>query len=249
MERWIDDPQPFSLPYKPRSVPIWSRFLQVLSLPFDAMKMIVIDSVRSNDKNSLKRNVLTGEKVTSMTDPIPLSLLKSVKVSSTPASCFSRLATSSTSSITINDVMMTSVFSALGQVSNSGERSARVVFPIYLASIPKGITLNNKYSLILLRLPLLEKNPADDALIADLAGIGTILSEAKHSNIPLLTSLLERAMMILPGLFSVTAIEKAVNRSTAVISNIIGPSTQISIFGHRVNGIMPFLPNKGNLSK
>lgn len=244
----MDNPQPFTLPYKPRSVPIWSRCRQAFLLPYDALKMIVIDTLRSNDKNSFKRNALTGEKVTSMTAAIPLTLLKSVKLPpQLPTS--QDYTASTTSTTTVNDVMMTAIFSALGQVNQTDTNSARVVFPIYLASIPKEITLNNKYSVILLRLPLLNGNPTDDALLDDLQVFGSILQDAKRSNIPFLTALLERLLMALPGLFNAQFVEKAINRSTGVMSNVIGPPAPISVFGHRVSNIMPFLPNKGNLSE
>jgi WS/DGAT/MGAT family acyltransferase len=173
-----------------------------------------------------------GQKVVAWGEPLPLDRVKAIGKA---LSC------------SINDVLLACVAGAIGawlrdQGDDPTGKEIRAMVPVNLRPLDQAWKLGNRFGLAPLTLPIGIENP-----IERVYAVRTRMGELKDSYQPLLAFavlavaglLVKPAQDMLLGLFA--------KKSTAVVTNVPGPSTRLKLCGATLRQTMFWVPASGDV--
>ena len=147
----------------------------------------------------------------------------------------------------INDLLLACVAGALRDyLLEHGDAvegvTIRALVPVNLRPIEKAHRLGNQFGLVLLDLPIGIANP-----IERLYSVRSNMNALKGSYQPLLAFGLLAAMGAGPKVLQETLLQALARNATAVMTNVPGPQTPLWLAGARIDGLMFWVPQSGDI--
>jgi len=147
----------------------------------------------------------------------------------------------------VNDVLLSCVAGALrGYLRGRGEDTAgceiRAMVPVNLRSTDGPIRLGNRFGLVPLELPVGIANP-----IARLQEVQRRMGDLKGGYQAVLAYTLLEAVGHAPKLVQDPILQYLSTKATAVMTNVPGPKTALSLAGGRLSRMMFWVPQSGDI--
>lgn len=219
---------PETLPRVARRSTVWDAVAAALAGPFLLSQKFLWRA----DRSAVHGPVLSGRKRVAWTDPIAVHLVKRVK---------------NAFGATVNDILMACVSSAFERYvrSTSGEvlTQLRVSMPVNVRSPDEEPRMENKFAAVMLDLPVGISDLRERVLATKRR-----LDGLKRSPEPLFTYGTVRLMLkVLPASVSRGLINYLASKVTCVISNVPGPQRPVYLKGHRLRGMMFWVPQRAEI--
>lgn len=184
----------------------------------------------SGDAKTPLRAALGVRKQCAWADPIDLSEVKEV---------------GRAHGCTINDVLVSVMSGALGEHLRSvgaDVDAIRTFVPVNLRPLDQPIPrdLGNEFSLVVLELPVGERDP-----VARLERVNREMDRLKHSVEPAVTYALFQILGASPVLIERWIVQFFGNKASAVFTNVPGPRQTVTLAGVPVAGVMCWVPQSG----
>jgi diacylglycerol O-acyltransferase len=210
----------------------------------DALDVLGVADHRSlNDLSSVAKLALAGsprtawsgepgtEKAITWTNPIPLQRIKTI---------------GRQRGATVNDVLLTAIAGALrSYLLQHGGLVEEIYWmvPVNLKPFAENLPedLGNYFALVIVPMPL-----HHDKLADRLAHMHAIMQRIKHSDEAVLTFGLQRAISESPGPLAFFLTNFFANKAVGVLTNVPGPSGELTFGGHPVTQIIGFAPCSGD---
>ncbi|XP_053651315.2 uncharacterized protein [Cherax quadricarinatus] len=197
---------------------LWSAMVLPLGL---------LQLVANFDNNVLHGPPLSGTKIMTASAGLPLAVLKQVKV----AAC-----------ATVNDVLMSCLAAALTKHFTRRLQEVpqvTVAVPVSFHDFKEAPALINRFSVATIKLPTLHTFTPT----ARLAATKRVLDEMKRD--PALGSVMWLVRMV-SGVLPASLAQRIISGAgvTAAASNVPGPQQEISIWGHKVEDMLFWVPNR-----
>lgn len=204
------------------------RTLAALAGPYVLLRKMV----RRADCNALRGPALSGRKRFAWSPPIDMDLVKEMK---------NRL------DATVNDVLMACVAGAVHryQAACSGQplETVRASIPVNVRAPGERLKMENKFATALLRLPAGASEPQERVLRTK-----ERMDRLKRSVEPLVMYGAANVMLkVLPPKLSKRVIDFFANKCTCVLTNVPGPQHPLYLAGHRVRGLMFWVPQRADI--
>ena len=147
----------------------------------------------------------------------------------------------------VNDLLLACVAGALrGYLIEHGERvddvTIRALVPVNLRPLEKAYRLGNQFGLVFLDLPIGIANPVER-----LYAVRANMRALKDSYQPVLALGLLAAMGAGPKILQETLLTTLARNATAVMTNVPGPQTPLWLGGARLDGLMFWVPQSGDI--
>jgi WS/DGAT/MGAT family acyltransferase len=147
----------------------------------------------------------------------------------------------------VNDLLLACVAGALrGYLLEHGDRvdgvTLRALVPVNLRPLDKAYRLGNQFGLVFLDLPIGIENP-----IERLYAVRANMAALKDSFQPVLALGLLAAMGAGPKILQETLLVALARNATAVMTNVPGPQTPLWLAGARLDGLMFWVPQSGDI--
>lgn len=173
-----------------------------------------------------------GTKRVAWAEPIPLDEVKTV---------------GKALGASVNDVLLSCVAGAMGRyLAAKGDSldhvMVRALVPVNLRPLEKAYRLGNQFGLVFLELPIGIRNP-----IERLYAVRQNMRALKGSYQPVLALGLLAAMGAGPKLLQDQLLEALARNATAVMTNVPGPQQALYIAGGRIDSLMFWVPQAGNI--
>lgn len=213
-----------------------------LALPWHALEAAVSATdgavtlgrltILPNDPQTVLRGPLHTTKRADWTDPIDLEPIKALRT---------------VTGRSVNDVLVSVVTGALrrylitrGEDPDAADLHAMV--PVNLRPLDAPPTLGNEFGLVLLGLPLGEKDP-----LARLAEVGRRMDELKNSPDAAVSMALLRAMGSVPAAVQRRLTDFFAAKTSLVLTNVPGPRERLALAGSPITASMFWVPQSGHL--
>lgn len=185
----------------------------------------------SDDPTSLK-GTPSGEKVVAWNDPLALDDVKAVGKA---LGC------------SVNDVLLACVAGAIRSYLTSRDERVdgselRAMVPVNLRDPSRWKELGNKFGLVPLLLPIGVENP-----IARVFEVRRRMEQLKTGYTAALSMGLLGAVGVAPRVLQTQALNFLARKSTAVMTNVPGPSQPLYLAGAQVNRLMFWVPQSGDI--
>jgi WS/DGAT/MGAT family acyltransferase len=185
-----------------------------------------------DDPATTYRTALSGRKAVAWADPLPLADMKAI---GRALEC------------SVNDVLMSTVAGALGAGLRQQDQDVRgvtirAIVPVNLRSAETPLTLGNRFGLIFVDMPLGVSNP-----LRRLYAMHATLSALKGSMQPAMTLAMLGILGLLPAAVQTPAVELFSRKSTAVVSNVPGPTGRLYLCGQRISEMYFWVPQSGSI--
>ncbi|EDO39941.1 predicted protein [Nematostella vectensis] len=194
--------------------------------------MVVVKKFLTKPDFSLVHGqALSGKKVVSWSTDVNMALVKHIK---------------NMTGTTVNDVMVSCISGAIHDylkkhgITQPEDMWASV--PVDIRSTRNSLTVENKFALVFLRLPVVAGSPLE-RLYAAKERMDVIKTSAE----PLVTSTTVTLLMMLPGWFSRVLINFFSNKMSCVLSNIPGPAELLSVGGQVVKEGIFWPPQRASI--
>ena len=178
------------------------------------------------------RGPLSGRKAVAWSEPLAL---ERVHTTATTLGC------------TINDVLMSTIAGALGGYLRARRHDTeglviRATVPVNLRAPDGPLALGNEFGLVFVELPIGVRNPLERvyALHASMAAL-------KGSMQPAMVLAMLNVLGTLPAPLQTRGIDLFSGKATAVVSNVPGPRTPLTIAGQRVSRMLFWVPQSGSI--
>ena len=147
----------------------------------------------------------------------------------------------------INDLLLACVAGALRDyLIEHGDAvdgvTIRALVPVNLRPVEKAYRLGNRFGLVFLDLPIGIANP-----IERLYAVRANMTALKDSYQPLIALGLLAAMGAGPKVLQETLLQALARNATAVMTNVPGPQTPLWLAGARIDGLMFWVPQSGDI--
>ncbi len=147
----------------------------------------------------------------------------------------------------INDLLLACVAGALrGYLREHGDRvdgvTLRALVPVNLRPLDKAYRLGNQFGLVFLDLPIGIENPVER-----LYAVRANMLALKDSFQPVLALGLLAAMGAGPKILQEALLVALARNATAVMTNVPGPQTPLWLAGARLDGLMFWVPQSGDI--
>ena len=147
----------------------------------------------------------------------------------------------------VNDLLLACVAGALrGYLIEHGERvddvTIRALVPVNLRPLETAYRLGNQFGLVFLDLPIGIANPVER-----LYAVRANMRALKDSYQPVLALGLLAAMGAGPKILQETLLTTLARNATAVMTNVPGPQTPLWLGGARLDGLMFWVPQSGDI--
>ncbi|HSC98696.1 MAG TPA: WS/DGAT domain-containing protein, partial [Casimicrobiaceae bacterium] len=147
----------------------------------------------------------------------------------------------------VNDLLLACVAGALRDyLVERGDAveslSIRALVPVNLRPVEKAYRLGNQFGLVFLDLPIGIENP-----IERLYAVRENMHSLKDSYQPLLALGLLTAMGAGPSMLQEALLNALSRNATAVMTNVPGPQTALWLAGARIDGLMFWVPQSGDI--
>ncbi len=221
---------------------VWSKYLELLGNPTQAMKYartgsgLTAEAARlllmPNDSDTRFKGTPGNTKRVAWSDPLPLPEVKAVgKV----LGC------------SVNDLLLSSVAGALrAYLAERGDTTdgveLRALVPVNLRQPNDVGTLGNRFGMVTLVLPVGEANP-----LARLYETRRRMQELRQSYQPILTLGILGAAGMGPKLVQEGLLDFLANKCSAVMTNVPGPQQPIYLAGARLRQPFFWVPQSGNI--
>jgi diacylglycerol O-acyltransferase len=178
------------------------------------------------------RGALSGVKVVAWADPLPLADLRTVGKA---LNC------------TINDVLMSTIAGALGSYlrdigRDTSDLTIRATVPVNLRPAGGPLELGNRFGLVFVDLPLGIRNP-----LQRVYAMHDTMAALKGSMQPPMVLGMLGLLGSLPAAVQSPAIELFSRKATAVVSNVPGPQSVLTIAGQRISQMLFWVPQSGSI--
>lgn len=208
------------------------RLLQTATLPLALPGILLRRVTWARDRSAIHGPVLSGAKRVAWTRPLDLAVVKRVK---------RRVGA------TVNDLLMASVSGAFCQYLES---QGHPVPSRFLVSMPVNMRppgqapgCNNRFAPVPLALPA-GTGPRARRIL----DVKASLDRLKCSAVPMVIYQLQRALLTwLPQRASRFLIDFLANKCTAVVTNVRGPSGELTLVGRRVRSIIFWVPQRARI--
>jgi hypothetical protein len=217
-----------TLPQVARKSTAWDAAAAVLAGPFLLSQKFLWRA----DHSVVHGPTLSGRKRVSWTEPIPIDVVKAVK---------------NACGATVNDVLMACVSSAFERYvrtkSGAPLTRLRVSMPVNVRAPGEEPRMENKFAAVMLDLPVGVADVRERVLATKKR-----LDSLKRSPEPLFTYGTVRLMLkALPAGVSRGLINYLASKVTCVISNVPGPQRPLYLKGHRLRGMMFWVPQRAEI--
>ena len=147
----------------------------------------------------------------------------------------------------VNDLLLACVTGALrGYLIDHGDRvegvTIRALVPVNLRPLAEAYRLGNQFGLVFLDLPIGIENP-----IERLYAVRANMRALKDSYQPVLALGILAAMGAGPKILQETLLTTLARNATAVMTNVPGPQQQLYFAGARIEGLMFWVPQSGDI--
>lgn len=184
-----------------------------------------------SDRSSAHGPPLSGEKRVAWTTPIDLDEVKKIKQHY---------------GATVNDVLVACVAGAFRRYAEERGEAAtqlQVSMPVNVRSRSDEMVMDNKFAAVLLSLPV---DVADSA--ERIAETKRRMDRLKRSVEPVATFGIVNVMLkTLPFSWSAGLIDFFANKCTCVLSNVPGPQKPLYLAGHRLRGMLFWVPQRATV--
>jgi diacylglycerol O-acyltransferase len=210
----------------------------------DALEVLgVADHRTLNDMSSVTKLAFAGsprtvwsgnpgtEKAITWTDPIPLARVKQI---------------GKDRGATVNDVLLAAIAGALRRYLLEHGGMVEEVYwmvPVNLKPFADNLPedLGNYFALVVVPMPLHHESVADR-----LAHMHAIMQRIKHSDEAVITFGLQRAISVSPSALAFFLTNFFANKAVGILTNVPGPSGELTFGGMPVTQIIGFAPCSGN---
>ena len=149
---------------------------------------------------------------------------------------------------TVNDVLITAVAGALGRYVDFRGKTAedlniRSFIPVNLRPVALDEDLGNKFGLVFLSLPLGIKDPVER-----LRKVKQNMDELKSSAEAVATFGILNLLGAVPAWIEEIAVDFFDTKGTAIMTNVPGPRSQLTMAGAPINTLMAWVPQSGRIS-
>ncbi|XP_068732657.1 putative diacyglycerol O-acyltransferase Mb3154c [Montipora capricornis] len=206
-------------------------FMWIKAIIFGPL-MVVTKFFTPADSSKIHGQELCGKKAIAWSKNIDLSLVKHIK---------------NVVGTTVNDVMVSCIAGALhdylqenGEDSKPEDMWASV--PVDIRASTKSVKLENEFSVVYLRLPIVAKN-AVDRLLATKQRMDAIKASAQSRA----SALSVQIIMLLPEWFSKPILDFFCSKMSCVLSNVPGPQQTLFLGGQRVIEGIFFVPQRAKI--
>ena len=212
--------------------PLLASLARALAIPLSAPGILLRRLTWWPDHSTLHGAALSGRKRVAWTQPLDLAVIKRAKHHL---------------GATVNDVLMASVSGAFSQyLARRGDAAPSR----YLISIPVNVRnpfepmhCDNHFAPVPLELPAGGTAPHKRIL-----AVKTRMDHLKGGTAPVVMYEIQRALMaLLPQAVSRRIIDFLANKCTAVVTNVSGPSGDLSLAGRRVRSMIFWVPQRAQI--
>jgi len=203
-----------------------SLFVKLLKFPLTIINV----SLLKPDRNILHGSKLSGKRVVAWSEPLPDEQVKKLKNSL---------------SVTYNDVLVSCLAGALRQyyVRKAVEpNDVHVAIPVSVRQTASEGVLDNHFSLVLLKLPVSEDN-----LKTRVETVKTRMDILKNSADPIGSYYLFNFLGLFPAAICKWCMNFLSDRSTAVLTNVPGPTQHLFAANKKVHEVMFWVPSNHNI--
>jgi WS/DGAT/MGAT family acyltransferase len=184
------------------------------------------------DSSHLHGPILSGRKRVAWTEPLDLQVVKQVK---------------DLIGATVNDVLMATVSGAfssyLARKGVAAPARFLVSMPVNVRHPGTPLRCENKFAAVPLELPA-STDPTSHRILA----VKERLDQLKQSTTPLVVYGLQQALLaFLPEVVSRGLIDFLANKCTAVVTNVAGPTHDVSLEGRKVRSILFWVPQRAQI--
>jgi len=218
-----------SLPPEP---PLLARLARLAAMPLAAPGILLRRLTWLSDRSHLHGTALSGHKRVAWTRPLDLAVIKQAKT---------------LVGATVNDVLMACVSGAFSShLTACGEaRPSRflISMPVNVRTPGRVPEFNNQFAPVPLALPAGSAAHADRIL-----AVKKQLDQLKGSVVPQVIYELQRALLtFLPEAVSRGLIDFLANKCTAVVTNVFGPTRELTLEGRRVRSFLFWVPQRATI--
>jgi len=148
---------------------------------------------------------------------------------------------------TVNDVLISCITGALHRYlrdcgDDPGQLQIRATVPVNLRPLEHSRELGNHFGLVFLDLPVGENNP-----LRRLCRVNENMRHLKESKQATVALGLLAALGMAPGVAHKPALEMLSSKATTVLTNLPGPAEPLFLAGSRVEQLMFWVPQTGNI--
>jgi len=216
----------------PPEIPLMGRLLRAAAMPLSAPGILLRRLTWLADRSHLHGPTLSGRKHVAWTRPLDLAVVKRAK---------SRIGA------TVNDVLMASVSGAFSAyLAEHGEiPPARflVSMPVNVREPGLAPACDNQFAPVPLELPAGTYGNGERIL-----AVKQQLDQLKGSVVPQVIYELQRALVtFLPEGVSRGLIDFLANKCTAVVTNVRGPSRDLTLDGRQVRSFLFWVPQRARI--
>jgi WS/DGAT/MGAT family acyltransferase len=211
--------------------PLASRVGQVVLASLASPLVLLTRAVWRPDHHALHGPRPTGKKRVSWTRPFPLELVKRAK---------------NRFGATVNDVLMACVSGGVGKYleDHEGRRVPyfRVSMPVNMRGPKEPIGMGNRFAAVPLTLP----SPKD--LVERLAAVKRRMDMLKGGLEPMVIyGAVQVFLSALPFQVSRRLIDFFANKCTSVVTNVPGPTHELTLGGRKVRTLMYWVPQRASI--
>jgi diacylglycerol O-acyltransferase / wax synthase len=211
--------------------PLISRVRTALTMPILGPLAVLQRVLWSRDRHALHGPQPSGAKRVAWTRPFPLETIKHVK---------------NKFGATVNDVLMATVSGAIGRYveERTGVRipHVRISMPVNMRGPREVVRMENRFTAVPLTLPA----PRD--LRARLAATKIQLDQLKGGLTPLaIYGVVQLFLTALPFGISRRLIDFFANKCTSVVTNVPGPTHELTFGGRRLRQLMFWVPQRATI--
>ena len=185
-----------------------------------------------DDPSTPLRGKLSGRKAVAWSEPLSL---ERVKTTATALGC------------TINDVLMSTIAGALGGYLRARRQDTdglviHATVPVNLRAPDGPLALGNEFGLVFVELPIGVRNP-----LQRVYALHSSMVALKGSMQPPMVLAMLHVLGTLPSPLQTRGIDLFSRKATAVVSNVPGPRTPLTIAGQRVSRMLFWVPQSGSI--
>ena len=218
-----------------KGVALWQDPAKAVKLAHEGSALtreIATLAMMGEDSPTRFKGIPGGTKRVAWAEPIPLDEIKTV---------------GKALGASVNDVLLACVAGAMGRyLAAKGDAldhvMVRALVPVNLRPLEKAYRLGNQFGLVFLALPIGIRNP-----IERLYAVRHNMQALKGSYQPVLALGLLAAMGAGPKLLQDQLLEALARNATAVMTNVPGPQQALYIAGARIDSLMFWVPQSGNI--
>ena len=216
----------------PPPSPWLTSLAQAVAIPLSAPGILLRRLTWWPDRSPMHGAALSGRKRVAWTQPLDLEVIKRAK---------------HLIGATVNDVLMASVSGAFSHyLTRMGDRAPDrflISMPVNVRRPIDPLHCDNHFAPVPLELPAGGSVPRLRIL-----AVKTRMDHLKGSAVPVVIYELQRALLaFLPQAVSRRLIDFLANKCTAVVTNISGPSGELSLAGRRVRSIIFWVPQRARI--